>query len=86
MKQQKSLTVPRIVHKVSTLISVYYINSNEIPGDLSCENMIPSHVKITIMLFSNAKISPLQWLHNKSRLSQEKTVSLKWFGISLVFI
>ena len=38
------------------------------------------------MLFSRVKISPLRWLHNKSRLSQEKTVSLKWFGISLVFI
>ena len=38
------------------------------------------------MLFSRVKISTLLWLHNKSRLSQEKTVSLKWFGISLVFI
>ena len=25
----------------------YYINTNEIPGDFSCENMISSHVKIT---------------------------------------
>ena len=24
----------------------YYINANEIPGELSCENMISSHVKI----------------------------------------
>ena len=38
------------------------------------------------LLFSYVKISPLLWLHNKSRLSQEKTVSVKWFGISLVFI
>ena len=36
------------------------------------------------MLFSHVKISPLLWLHNKSRLSQEKTVSVKSFGISLV--
>ena len=38
------------------------------------------------MLFSHVRISPLLWLHNKSRLSQDKTVSVKWFGISLVFI
>ena len=38
------------------------------------------------MLFSHMKISPLLWLHNKLRLSQEKTVSAKCFGISLVFI
>ena len=37
-------------------------------------------------LFSHVKISPFIWLHNKSRLSEEKTVSVKWFGISLVFI
>jgi len=54
--------------------SIYYINTNEIPGELSRENMISSHVKI----------SPLLWLHNKSRVSQEKTVSVIWFGISLV--
>ena len=28
-------------------IIIYYINTNEIPGELSCENMISSHVKIT---------------------------------------
>ena len=38
---------------------IYYINTNEIPGELSRENLISSHVKI----------SPLLWLHNKSRLS-----------------
>ena len=63
----------------------YYINTNEIPGELSRENMISSHVKITCYFFSHVKISSLPWLHYKSRLSQEKTVSLKWFGISLVF-
>ena len=25
---------------------IYYINSNEIPGELSCENITSSHVKI----------------------------------------
>ena len=55
---------------------IYYINTNEIPCELSRENMISSHVKISMLL----------WLHNKSHLSQEKTVSVKWFGISLVFI
>ena len=55
---------------------IYYINTNEIPGELSRENLISSHVKI----------SPLLWLHNKSRLSHQKTIKLKWFGISLVFI
>ena len=31
-------------------ITVYYINTNEIPGELSHENMISSHVKITCYL------------------------------------
>ena len=55
---------------------LYYINTNEIPGELSRENLISSHVKI----------SPLLWLHNKKRLSHQKTIKVKWFGISLVFI
>ena len=38
------------------------------------------------MLSSRVKISPLLWLHNKSRLSHQKTIKVKWFGISLVFI
>ena len=49
----------------------YYINANEILGELSRENLISSHVKI----------SPLLWLHNKSRLSHQKTIKVKWFGI-----
>ena len=64
----------------------YYINTNEIPGELSrenliftCENnMLSSHVKISV--------SPLLWLHNKSRLSHQKTIKVKWFGTLLVFI
>ena len=38
------------------------------------------------MLSSHVKISPLLWLHNKSRLSHQKTIKVKWFGSSLVFI
>ena len=57
------------------IISIYYINTNEIPGELSCKNLISSHVKI----------SPLLWLHHKSRFSHRKTIKMKWFGISLVF-
>ena len=29
---------------------LYYVNTNEIPGELSCENLISSHVKITCYL------------------------------------
>ena len=46
---------------------------NEIPGELSRENMISSHVKKN-MLSSHVKRSPLLWLHNKSRLSKQKTI------------
>ena len=35
---------------------------------------------------SHVKILPLLWLHDKSRLSHQKTIKVKWFGISLVFI
>ena len=38
------------------------------------------------MLSSHVKISPLLWLHNKSHISHKKTIKVKWFGISLVFI
>ena len=46
------------------------------PGELSrdiftCDNNI---------LPSNVKLSPLLWLHNKSRLSHQKTIKVKWFG------
>ena len=36
------------------------------------------------MLSLHVKISPLLWLHNKPHLSEQKTVEVKWFGISLV--
>ena len=42
---------------------IYYINTNEIPGELLRENLISSHVKI----------SPLPFFHNKSCLSHQKS-------------
>ena len=32
------------------IYNIYYINTNEIPGELSHENLISSHVKITCYL------------------------------------
>ena len=55
-----TLQLGRDKSKFETLWNVfYYINTNEIPGELSRESLISSHVKI----------SPLLWLHNKSRPS-----------------
>ena len=67
--------VPNKLIKMSNK-TYYYINTNEIPGELSHENLVSSHVEI----------SPLLWLHNKSHLSHQKTIKVKWFGSSLVFI
>ena len=51
-----------------------YINYSEIPGELSQENMISSHVKR----------SPLLWLlHIKSRLSHQKMV-LYFIGVYII--
>ena len=36
--------------RVHAVYMLYYINTNEIPGELSRENMISSHVKITCYL------------------------------------
>ena len=55
------------------MFSIYFnnINTNEIPGALSCVNMISSRVKITCyftrennMLFSQVKIFPLLWFNS----------------------
>ena len=54
------------------------------PGELSRENLI--FTCENNMLSSHVKISPLLWLHNKSHLSHQKTIKVKWFGILLVFI
>ena len=47
-----------------SLIQIYYINTNEIPSELSCENLISSRVKISLLL----------WLHDKLHLSHQKTI------------
>ena len=54
------------------------------PGELSRENLI--FTSENNMLSSRVKISPLLLLHHKSRLSHQKTIEVKWFGILLVFI
>ena len=41
-------------------IIVYYINTNEIPGELSRENMLSSHVKRSLLLWLHNKLHPLQ--------------------------
>ena len=45
------------------------------PGELLHENMISSYVKISLLLR----------LH-KLRLSHQKSIRVKWFGTSLVFL
>ena len=37
----------------------YYINTNEIPSELSRQNMISSHVKRSLLLWLHSKITPL---------------------------
>ena len=46
------------------------------PGELSRDIF----TRENNMLPSNVKLSPLLWLHNKSRLSHQKTIKVKWFG------
>ena len=76
LKKLKPSPDPQIIKFLTFDNLFYYINTNEIPGELSRENLISSHVKI----------SPSLWQHNKSRLSHQKTIKEKWFGISLLFI
>ena len=56
----------------------YYLNTNDIPGEPSRENMTPSHVK---------RSPSLLWLHDKSRLSpvaKEKYSSgMVWYFIGV---
>ena len=68
-----------VISKKLTLIKLlYYINTNEIPGELSSENMVSSHVKR----------SPLLWLHNKFHLSQEEKYlsEMVWHCIGVYII
>ena len=61
------------------LIVPYYINTSEIPGEVSRENMISSQVKR----------SPLLWLHNNSRTLRQKklfTREMVWNFILGVYI
>ena len=62
-------------------IYIYFINTNEITGELSRENMISSHG-----IFTCEKITVAIGPHNKLRLSQPNDIYMKWYGISLVFI
>ena len=48
----KRLLLPYVLQGIKSentkeCINIYYMNINEIPGELSRENMISSHVKIT---------------------------------------
>ena len=75
-KQTSTLSLSRNLRKYK---DIYYINTNEIPGELSRENLISSHVKI----------SPLLWLHNESRLSHQKNYlksEMVWYFISVYII
>ena len=67
------------VHIIFVFVtSIYFINTNEIPSELSCENLkTSSHVKITCYQFTchwHVKISLLLWLHKKPHLSDPKTI------------
>ena len=66
----------------------YYINTNEIPGELSRENMISSHVKITCYFHMWKYHCCYGALHNKSRLSQEKNCfnEMVWYFIGVYII
>ena len=51
--KQKNYSAKHLANLTATeqkSIAIYYINTNEIPGELSRENMISSHVKITCYL------------------------------------
>ena len=48
MKAKIETTIAPVVKKVDK--SLYYINTNEIPSELSRENLISPHVKITCYL------------------------------------
>ena len=48
--QDESQDSPKLFVTKSLLILSYYINTDEIPGELLRENMISSHVNITCYL------------------------------------
>ena len=65
-------------YETSAMINIIllYVFTNEYQVSFRAKTFISSHVNIL----------PLLWLHDKSRLSHQKTIKVKWFGISLVFI
>ena len=67
------VTDPDLLQNINFFI---YINTNEIPGELSTK---------TWYLHMWERL-PFLWLHNKSCLSKQKAIKVEWFGISLVFI
>lgn len=59
----------------------YYMKTNEIPGELSHENIISLHVKI--------KYHPYVWKHHLCIgyiINDAFSVKMKWFGILLGFL
>ena len=54
----------------------WIINNSEIPGELSIKNSKNN------MLSAHVEISPLLWLHDKSR----EDIQVKWFRILLAFV
>ena len=62
------------------IISLYYINTNEIPGELSCENLISSHVKITCYLHKWKYHCCYGYIINRTFHTKKL---LKWNGLVL---
>jgi len=58
--------------------TIYYTNTSEIPSELSQENFLSWHVKITVMLSSHMKRSLSLWLHNKSGLWKQADLIFHW--------
>ena len=58
---------------------VHYINTSEIPGELSCENMISSHVKITCYLHKRKDHRCYGYIINCTFLSKK---IFKWNGLA----
>ena len=56
----------------------YYINTSEIPGELSCENLISSHVKITCYLHMQKYHLCCGYIINRAFHTKKL---LKWNGL-----
>jgi hypothetical protein len=62
---------------------INYINTNEIPGELSRENMIPSHVKITCYLHTRKDHRCYGYIINRAFRSESEMV---WYFIGVYII